>query len=188
MVMVGVVVYSVATDTRVGLVVRDANQVTGARAWTGLVSTLGNGLWAVSAGMLLVTIGALRSAATSPPRALTALFALTCLLYADDSLLLHDEVLPSVGVHEIFFVGFYAMAGLAALILALPALRSSDAILPFAAALALFAVSVGVDLVDPRSWGPDVLFAVEDGAKFVGIGLWTDSIYRLGRYSVGSAS
>lgn len=187
-VMIGVVTYAVFTDTPVGLMVRDPNQVAQGRAWTGLVSTLGNGLWAVSIGVLVLAVGATTSSHTTrrARHALLALLALTTVLFLDDSLLLHDEVLPSIGIHEIVIMALYGAAGLATLVVAVPLLRAASALASFSAALVLFAVSIGVDLVDLRTWGPDVLFAVEDGAKFVGIGLWVDTVYRLGRYSIES--
>lgn len=188
-VVLGVIGYAAATDTPVGLIVRDPNQVSQGRAWTGLVSTLGNGLWAVSIGILLLTLVVLRSRQPQPTDpantvAFGSLFLLTVALFLDDSLLLHDVVFPSFGVPELLFVGAYGVAGIGAFLLAYRVIVNAGALGPFTAALGAFALSVLVDIFDLRNWGPDLMFAVEDGVKFVGIGFWADAIMRMGRHVV----
>lgn len=190
-IVLGVIGYAAATDTPVGLIVRDPNQVSQGRAWTGLVSTLGNGLWAVSIGILLLTLVVLRSRDAQPndPAATAAfgsLFLLTVALFLDDSLLLHDEVFPSFGVPELVFVAAYGAAGVGAFLLAYRVIVDAGALGPFTAALGAFALSVLVDILNLRNWGPDLMFAVEDGVKFVGIGFWADAIMRMGRHVVTS--
>ena len=87
----------------------------------------------------------------------------------------------------VMFVGVvvsatYALLGLGTLMIALPQIRRTGALPTFLAAVTLLATSVLIDLVDPREWwGPNGVFAVEDGAKFIGIGLWTDAVLRMSR-------
>jgi len=102
------------------------------------------------------------------------------ILFLDDSLLFHDEVLPDLGVPELAISATYALLGVGTLMIALPQLRRTGALPTFLAAVTLLATSVLIDLVDPREWwGPNGVFAVEDGAKFIGIGLWTDAVLRM---------
>lgn len=68
---VGVVVFHRVTEVSIGLMARDPNQVAQGRAWTGIVSTLGNALWVVSASVaffatLVITLPLFRRTGAFP--------------------------------------------------------------------------------------------------------------------------
>ncbi len=178
----GVIVYHRATDVPIGLMVRDPNQVAQGRAWTGIVSTIGNALWVVSASVALFARRFVPTEDEPARRALLVLGTFSVILFIDDSLLFHDAVLPDLGVPELAISVAYALLGVTVFVIALPLLRRTGALPTFLAAVIMLATSVLVDLFDPREWwGPNGVFAVEDGAKFIGIGLWTDAILRMSR-------
>lgn len=146
----------------VAVLTRDP-QTTADVAWyTGSVAVFTDMAWAVVAACTLL-------AAWLVPQErarLVALGVLAVVLGADDALLLHDEVGPINGVPQEAFLAGYALAALLLLVpfLRRPRTASSGAFLFGAALLGL---SIVADQLSPG------LHLFEDGAKLLGVLLWT---------------
>lgn len=138
----------------------------------GAVSNLGVLIWAGGAAVCLFAGLVLHGLSRWSTETAFMLYAgfLTGLLAVDDLFLLHDFVLPHFGVPQL---GIYAAYGALAAIYLVCFRReilARDAAV-FLAAGALLATSVGIDQVI-HSEAPIRIF-VEDGAKLLGIILWT---------------
>lgn len=138
----------------------------------GLISNLGAIMW-FSAGAICLFAGwTLWAANLAEPNAVRFLLAaglFTGWLGADDLFLIHDLVLPSLGVPELATYSIYGLLGLGYLAIALPFIRAVSLVY-FGVAGALLATSVLVDVAthDPAPWR----ILLEDGAKFLGIACW----------------
>lgn len=172
-------VAALVLDRPVGLVTRDPNQIAGSPPLAGVLSTLGNGMWAAALGIALF---AHRRAIEPDRRYVAALAALTGVLFLDDSLLLHDVVLPNVGVPELLINVAYIAAGLGVLAFTAALMQRAHALHQLLAAGTLFGVSMVWDVLDLDLWGKDLLFAIEDGSKFVGIAFWVVAIGSIAEY------
>jgi len=151
----------VAAATGVGMaeMVRDP-ATADERAWyTGLVSVVGVMAWAgTSAACFAVGCARVRERG-----ALFLLGALTAVLALDDAFLLHEDVLPELGLPEPAPMLGYALAAVAVLAL----LRRSaprDVQLPVVVAGALLAASIGLDRAVPGL----ALVVLEDALKLLG--------------------
>ena len=169
---VGVYVLERITGTDLDPVMRDTSAAAGAPYYYGYGSTVGVLLWGVAAGASAATLLALRQTAErSVLRFFTTTLILTLLLGLDDGLLLHEEALPARGVPEPLVYAAYLVAAVAwlainrRLLLARPSPLLAVAILGFGLSLAL---DFYERIFSPL--GEQVL--VEDGLKFVGIGMW----------------
>lgn len=169
-----------------GFLMRDPTSVGRVPWYAGSVSRLTNLAWA-SAATLSVVAGLV---ATGPlRRRLLLLGAVVAALTVDDTLLLHDAVLPGRGVPERLVVGAYVVAGLALAWLWWPARRTAAG-LAFYLGAVMLAVSVAIDLFIARAYVP------EDGAKLLGLLCWglaawwlfTDELAELRASAGGSAS
>lgn len=137
---------------------RDPATMAGMPVWHGALSIVGCMGWAAAAALCFAN----RLAHVDPDRATWGLLAsLTAALGIDDALMLHEEVLPALGVAE---PATFAAYGLAVVAIArrLRVGAGYDLALLAVAAGAL-ALSVAVDVVDP---GPVIY---EDGPKLFGI-------------------
>ncbi|MCU0621420.1 MAG: hypothetical protein MUC69_07960 [Gemmatimonadales bacterium] len=158
-------------DIPYGYLTRDPSATMGAAPYLGVLSQVGLMLWASAATL------ALAHRASLPPtpshlqlrRFLLHSALLTAALAIDDAFLLHEQVLPRLGVPEpavmLAWVGLVAgwLAGHARTI------RRTDVAL-LLLALAAFACSAGLDqVVDLHE---DLGQLLEEGAKFVGIAAW----------------
>lgn len=164
--LIGLVLYIQATtDVSMGTLTRDP--LSGKPAYLGLLSQVGILVWAASAATCLLAAGVLRGAPES--RFLLGAGSLSLVLCLDDAFLLHDEVLPLVGVSEGLIYATYL--GLVAMFLVAfrrQILRGQYPVLVLA--LAFLGVSVVCD-----AWGLPWLdpYLLEDGTKFAGIAMWT---------------
>ncbi len=130
--------------------------------WTGSISRLTTLGWVVAA---VAAVLAGRHARTGHRSRLVALGSLCGVSALDDSLLLHEEVLPSLGLPEPPFLVLYAVAGLALARMWVRSRRWTPVEVAFAAGTIMLAVSVLVDVVVNRA-------AVEDVAKLIGVVAW----------------
>lgn len=163
--VVGAALYAdfVSADVaRVSDLTRDATAVIGVPWWTGVISRLTALGWVVAA---VAAVDAGRHARTEQRSRLLFLGGLCGVSALDDSLLLHEEVLPSMGLPETPFLVLYAVAGLGLAVMWSRARRWTPVEIAFVAGVVMMAVSVLVDVVVNRA-------AVEDVAKLIGVVAW----------------
>ena len=142
----------------------------------GLVSHLGVGLWVSTAAICAFAALCLprrpgkRRLAT---RFLSGAASLSAWLALDDLLMLHERVLPGLGVPELATYAVYGAAGLVhlgtALRVATPAAAGTRVLLLVAVAM-LGASVVSDTVLEALGW--TVPIGLEDGAKLVGIAFW----------------
>jgi hypothetical protein len=155
---------------RADVLFRDTAVAAGAPYYYGWASTLGNLMWSAAAGACIVpavTLG------TGHPLRMFffSSFLLSALLAPDDALLWHEEFLPARGIPEPIVYALYGLAVLAWLIVNRSVFRRTR-FRVLIAALGFLGASVFLDFYE-RVFDPlpsQVL--IEDGLKFVGIGLW----------------
>jgi hypothetical protein len=139
--------------------------------WYGFVSNIGVLTWAVSAGGCGLAALLLWSARADAARTRFAATAAGLLgwLAMDDALMLHENVLPGLGVPQNFVHLFIILLTLTHLGLNLRILRQSEYGMLLLGGGALFG-SVAVDVV-LHSLLPSMIY-LEDGAKLVGLFCW----------------
>ena len=141
---------------------RDPTHVAGIPWWAGAISRVTNLGWVVAATAALLS----RRDATATHRRPLLLFGSLCAVIAlDDTLLLHEEVLPSLGLPEEPFLVLYVVLGLALGIIWIRSLWRTVVGLAFFAGAAMLAASVFVDAFLAR-------VIVEDTAKLIGAVAW----------------
>ncbi|WP_250442535.1 hypothetical protein [Actinotalea sp. C106] len=140
-----------------------------ASPFIGFLSQIGIFIWSGTASIALFAAAAGVGAATRRLRAmLAATGLLTAALALDDLFLLHEAVLPMIGVPELVTYGAY---GVAAVVIALTFWREALACRPGLLLVAglFLGGSVALDLLDPSGIDP---YLWEDGAKLVGLVAW----------------
>lgn len=146
-----------------GYQLRDTSSVAHVPWWFGVVSRLVNLGWAVTATMNVLAA----RVATHPLRRPLLLLGLLCTALAlDDTLLLHDAVLPGRGLAEGLVLAAYAVAGLVLVWWWWPQRRTHVGAAFFIGAVML-AASVALDTV----FGD--LYVPEDGTKLLGVVAWS---------------
>ncbi len=156
----------------IGQFTRDATAIAGVPWWIGAISRLTNLCWAAAAAGNLM---AAWEAAPSLRRPLLLLGLLCTVIAVDDTMLLHEVVIPQFGVPDKLLMGGYAVAGL---ILGWWWLRAAGGIWvrgAFFIGAAMLAVSLTADVVFHGLMGLEdssMLLAVEDGAKLFGVVAW----------------
>ncbi len=164
-IVIGAALYAdlVSVDVeRVSDLTRDATAVVGVPWWTGVISRLTALGWVVAA---VAAVGAGRHAQAEQRSRLLVLGALCGVCALDDSVLLHGEVLPSMGLPETPFLVLYAVAGLGLAVMWSRARRWTPVEIAFVVGAVMMAVSLLVDVVVNRA-------AVEDFAKLMGVVAW----------------
>ncbi len=141
---------------------RDPTDVAGVPWWTGVISRLTNLGWVVAA---LAAILAGRHARTDRRLWLLFLGGLCGISALDDTLLLHEEVLPGLGLPENPFLVLYVVAGLALGVMWVRSYQWTLVDLAFVAGAVMLAVSILVDVFFSR-------VIVEDTAKLIGVVAW----------------
>lgn len=175
-VLLGVVaLVAAATGTAPSQFTRDPAVLLNASPLLGLISYVGILLWTATAAVALFTATILRRRGDDRTRwmFLGAAGLLTLWLLLDDLFLFHEWLFPVVvGLRtRIVFAVYIALCGLF-LVRYRRLIVEQTNYLALAAALALFAASVGVDVL-PEAWFRwDFLFLIEDGAKLLGITGW----------------
>ncbi len=156
----------------IGHLTRDTTALAGVPWWTGAVSRLTSLCWAVAAtANILAAQGSVRSL-RGP---LLSLGLLCVALGIDDTMLVHEAVMPRFGVPSSLILGIYALAALA---LAWAWLRTSGDIWvrsAFFVGGTMLAVSFVVDVVVHGLMGLEdssLLLLIEDGAKLAGVTAW----------------
>lgn len=142
------------------------------KVYFGAMSMLGVMMWAATAAMCLFTALMLFLTDLSPAlkRFAFAGGVLTAWLALDDAFLLHENVLPALGVPQNAVLAAYGLLGLGYTWMARSYLRCVDGVF-FVGACLGFAVSIGVDVILLHSPSTFAI-VVEDGAKFFGIWYW----------------
>jgi hypothetical protein len=149
--------------TDVGELTRDPTAVAGVPWWTGAISRLTNLLWAAAAAL---NASAARTAPTSHRPPLLLLAALCAALAVDDTLLVHESIMPGHGVPEDLVLVLYAVVALVLAGLWWTTSWRRTVLFAFFGGAAALAVSVAADVIHT------VPFVVEDGAKLLGVVIW----------------
>ena len=138
----------------------------------GALSNLGVLIWAGAAAACLFAGLLLAVVSGWSPAAVFLIYGglLTGLLTVDDLFLLHDYVLPHFNVPQLLVYAVYAALALGYVALFARQILEHGA-LAFLTAGSLLAISVGIDQVI-HSDAPIRIF-IEDGAKLMGIIVWT---------------
>lgn len=191
-VLAAALVVTMVTEVSVRQLTQDPTTVLGAPFYIGLLSNLGNVLWASAAAICLLPPLALRSIIASEwTRFLLASGLFTAVLLVDDIMLVHDEILPRyAGISGELYGILYVVAMLGYLVAFRRALMRTNYVL-LAAALTCFGVSTLVDLGSSRLSeiiASSIVIFVEDGAKFLGIGTWLAYFVSVVRQSLGARS
>ncbi len=165
-----------------GHLLRDPTSVARVPWHVGVVSRFVNLCWAVAA-----TLNVLASVVAPPPlrRLLFLLGLLIAALALDDTLLIHEGILPARGIPEGLVQVAYAGAGLALALLWWPRWRTPIGAAFFAGA-GFLALSLVIDAVILNAYVP------EDGSKLLGLMAWgfcgawafTDAVAQLRRDAV----
>jgi hypothetical protein len=166
----GIVQLSEATGHPVSRLTRDPAAVARMPLYIGLLSNIGILFWAATVGVCLFSGWQLGgSAARSERPFFVCAGLLTLLLALDDFFLFHEELMPRLlGIAENTYAIGYGAVVLGFLLVFRKRLLSSDYLL-LLLALAMFAVSVGIDTLTGQT---ELSNLIEDGAKFSGILLW----------------
>jgi hypothetical protein len=134
----------------------------------GAMSNLGILLWSAAASCCAFAWLVLASPRRSAERPfLGAAALLSAALCVDDFFLLHERVLPALGVAQEIVLVAYAVAGVAYLLVFRREIMDRHALV-LLIALACLGASLGIDLLVKG----DVAQILEDAAKFVGIAGW----------------
>jgi hypothetical protein len=159
-----------------GRLTRDPVAVLRGPVHIGYLSQAGIFFWAAAAAACFFAARLLREGA--PPsemrRFLRVAGSLTLMLGLDDMFLLHERVFPALGVPEPVVYAAYIAFVLYFLVRFRALILQTEYVL-LGMALTFFAVSVGLDVLDPAGIDP---YLWEDGAKLVGIVSWTTYFWR----------
>lgn len=162
--LVAVVLAAHVLDREFGDFAHDPTTTLSGPAYIGFLSNVGAVLWSA-------TLAACVISALVLPRPARVPFlwggAITFVLLADDLFLLHEAYFPHVGLSQARTSLLYGVSTLAFLVIYRRFVQEHGLIL-FPLALALFALSSGIDL----SLEEHAPFVIEDGAKFLGIVTW----------------
>jgi hypothetical protein len=150
---------------------RDAASVVGAPLYIGMLSTLGNLLWACSSAICFLGYWIARDndEFERSSRFLLSFGILSAVLTIDDGFLLHETVFPDyLGVPGILVYLVYFLAVGGCLLYFVPTILRTDYIL-----LALSLLFMGLSIVmDVFVRSSNIGTFIEDGCKFIGILFW----------------
>lgn len=153
------------------------------RAYTGILAHVTWFLWVVGLSLALFATYMLRRQRPGDPRIgfLLATSALTAVLLADDFMLVHDRIFPSVGLpEEGLYVG-YAIGLVILLVRFGREFRQADFFLAVAAG-AFWGLSLVMDFIQEHAGIH--LHVIEDSAKLIGTALWAAFLVRASRTAV----
>lgn len=165
----------ITQDVPIGMLTRDPAAVAGVSVYTGFLSQVGSLLWASASSVCVLSALACAAIRGKHDLFLWASAGLSLILGVDDTFMLHDAILPFLGVPELLVFGTYAASMLGYLVCfrgRLPQLTS----LWLVGALGCFAISMGIDMINPSL---ENIFLYEDGAKFIGITLWSVHFFQV---------
>lgn len=175
--MAGVIAIAWGVGTLVGArfeeLSRDASAVLGGPPWTGHLSLLMASLWFASAVIALFAGVVLRRIGHGSAPMLLAGGLLTAAMAVDDLFLLHEAVYLQIGIPEAAVFGAYGLAVVAFVVRF--RLQLTGSALLIGSAMLMWAVSAVIDLAS----GTESYSVVEDGAKSIGVALWSVMLVRL---------
>jgi hypothetical protein len=171
------------SDVPVTDLLRDPSAVLDGPWYAGVFSTTGIALWASAGAMSLLALTA------EPSKNLRSLLVASAvvsfMLGADDGYLIHETVKNEIGIPSPVTIGLY---GVVAIIVFLPVWRyvlSRPDVVVIATAVALFAVSVILDVGGELGLPmPPLSSIIEDIAKFLGIATWTAYVASVARSAI----
>jgi len=144
----------------------------GGPGYVGWLAHLGSVVWLAGGASALLAGAVLRLERRRGAGFLLAAGALTAALVADDLFLLHETVYPALGVPEEVVYATYGVLLVTVAARWRHDVGRHDAAL-LALALALWAASVGADVVQETRGALPHHHLLEDGLKLVGTALWT---------------
>ncbi|MEM1294379.1 MAG: hypothetical protein AAGH89_03375 [Verrucomicrobiota bacterium] len=150
---------------------RDPAAVADLRPYIGFMSQFGLFFWsAATTTCLLVARVLAKSESPDRPKIFFFLWSggFTLLLGVDDAFMLHESVLPHIGIPELVVYGGYIGLFACYLYLFYKRILETDFIL-LLLAFAFFGLSVGLDIIELTSIDP---YLLEDSAKLAGITCW----------------
>lgn len=167
-----------------GLLVEDFTRDPIFPPYLGFVSQLGILVWAGAAATCALGAAVLKVQNEKPRqgaansglhyRFLVCSTLLTLMIGVDDAFMLHDHVLPHIGIHELLVYGVYASAALVYLAVFAKAILRTEFPLLFVA-FGGFGLSVIADYLFSVEGAP---FWFEDGVKGIGILCWFAYYFR----------
>jgi hypothetical protein len=153
------------------LLTRDVFSIGEIPVYAGFFSNLGILAWCAAAAVTAFVWLVVRGKGTAREGFLAASALFSAVLMADDLFMFHEWLAPRfLGVSERVVLGIYAVGMIAYVTRFRGAIRQVGAA-PLVAALVLFALSTGLDLVEPVD-PPEWHYYVEDGLKLGGIAAW----------------
>lgn len=166
-----VVVLHFGGDVPMGDLTRDPNAVSEYPPYTGFLSQAGLFFWSAAVAVCLFS-AALAWIEDRPMKVRAFLIAsglITLMLYVDDAFMVHESLLPHLGIPEEVAYGAY-LATVAAYLLYFSRIILRSDFLVLAFALVFFAVSIVGDELDlPHDLGR---YFLEDSAKLIGAVAW----------------
>lgn len=186
----GTALVSWKLNAPVNHLMRDGVAVLGGRWWIGFMSQLGIVVWSAAAGVCLLSALAIRGRGARGGPGFGLFFSagvLSLLLAIDDAIMIHEDMLPPLGVPEEATMGLYMLL-LAAILLRYARVLLAHSAVLLAVALGAFAASVVVDLnlLFSLAWDRHIL--LENSLKFLGIVAWAAYFTRLGAEALGTAA
>ena len=181
--LIGVVVaLHLWKDIPVGDLTRDPIILGKLPVHIGFLSQIGLFIWSASATLCLFSFAILARHEKHRKfrQFLLVSGLLTMLLALDDAFLMHEFVLPSIGIPQNFVLGSYVVFVLLYLLRFKQVILETEYVL-LAMALFFFAVSVILDVLHSPGIHP---YFFEDSAKLVGLVSWLAYFFRVGEYSV----
>ena len=169
--LVGFGVVGAVRDEPYSVFTREVIEQTGVKTYTGFLAHITWFLWVVAGTAGLLAAAVLRRLNPRDPRIpfFLGTSALTGLLLFDDFVMLHERVMPKVGIPQEAQYALYAVILVVLLLWFRPQFKEGGALLAVAAG-AFWAVSIASDIPNERWSIPGS--AVEDGAKMIGTALW----------------
>jgi hypothetical protein len=161
---------SVATDTPVEDLTRDPVQTLEVGAYIGLLSTAGVALWSATTAVCLLGSRLLRG---EQGHFLLGAGLLSLLLLLDDSLVLHEGLVPRIlHIPEPVILSIYLLLTAAFLVRFFRHILGTDYSI-LGMALAAFAISFAIDFAGgSQTHTSGFVIFIEDSFKFMGIVFW----------------
>jgi hypothetical protein len=178
LVLAALIAAGLQTRVSIAILVRDPAQTAHYPFYVGLFSYVGILLWCAAAAIsfFAAAVGQVRSMAAY----LLCGGLLTTMLGLDDLLVLHEEVLPQLGISEKVVLAVYGIAALAYFLGFIKVVFRTN-IVALGLALVCFA---GSELFDQGFLNQGLNFLLDDGLKLLGIAGWASYFIRLSLHHV----
>ncbi|EKV00421.1 hypothetical protein Lepto7375DRAFT_2535 [Leptolyngbya sp. PCC 7375] len=181
-------------DVPIDQLTRDINAIGRIPAYAGFLSQIGLFCWAASAMLCFFSANIIKTNGNHHKigQFLLASTLLTLILGLDDAFLLHEKVLPKLGIPEGVTYASYGGLLLFYLFRFHKLILKTDYTL-IAISLAFFGLSYTLDFVldivypaapIPLLTSGQISYLLEDGAKFIGIISWLVYCFQIGKYSI----